>query len=118
MDINQINETIEQLENGETTFDACNKLASLYIVRDNLIKCWQIAEENPVPYILPCYPNYVENKRKYQLKEASEDCLHSGMNLLCLEISDFIHSLYSSCYTETEKTELKNVISSLNSFLL
>lgn len=118
MDINQVNETIEELENRETTYDTCIKLASLYIVRDKLTKTGQNKEIIPHPNIFPQYNNYVENKRKYQLKEVSGECLYSCMNLLCLEISDFVHNLYSSCDTEEEKIELKNVISSLNSFLL
>ena len=118
MDINQINATIEQLQAGEATFDTCQKLASLYTVRDRLTNCEQNSDVKPPTDILPGYMYYVENKRKYQLKEISADCLYSGMTLLCLEISDFIHGLYSSCDTEMEKIELKNVISSLNEFLL
>ena len=118
MDINQINATIEQLQAGEATFDTCQKLASLYTVRDKLTQDSQNSEIRSLVNIFPHYTKYAENKRKYQLKEVSADCLYSGMNLLCLEISDFIHSLYSSCETQAEQVELKNVINSLNSFLL
>lgn len=36
LDIKDIEEAIQELEQGETTYTACSKLASLYIVRDKL----------------------------------------------------------------------------------
>ena len=36
MNLNEIEIEIERLENSETTYDSCHKLASLYIIRDNL----------------------------------------------------------------------------------
>ena len=118
MDINQINDTIKELESGQTTFDACHKLATLYTIRDRLTKSEQISDVKVLTDIFPCYESYIENKRKYQLKQTSADSLYSCMSLLCLEISDFIHNIYSSCDTEVEKAVLKNVIASLNDFLL
>lgn len=36
LDIREIEEAIQELEQGEATYTSCNKLASLYIVRDKL----------------------------------------------------------------------------------
>lgn len=38
LDLETINNTIEELEKQEITFDICSKLASLYIIRDNLTR--------------------------------------------------------------------------------
>lgn len=39
LDLETINNTISELEKSEKlTFDICNKLASLYIIRDNMTK--------------------------------------------------------------------------------
>ena len=35
LNIAEIENTIQELENGNTTFDSCIKLASLYIVREH-----------------------------------------------------------------------------------
>lgn len=39
LDLETINNTIEELEKSDKlTFDICNKLASLYIIRENLYR--------------------------------------------------------------------------------
>ena len=46
LNLAEIDNTIEELENGETTFAVCDKLADLYIVKDKLI---EKMENDPVP---------------------------------------------------------------------
>lgn len=43
MDMREVEDTIYSLENGVTNFDTCNKLASLYIVRDHAAKSSPVA---------------------------------------------------------------------------
>ena len=79
LDLEEINNTIEELENSRTTYDNCLKLASLYIVRENISpKEKPDTDENKAIYndvvkeysdILPAYSDYCESKRKYQMNE-------------------------------------------------
>ena len=50
MNVSEITNTIIELENGDTTFASCEKLASLYIVRDHLSTDEVITEYNDIPY--------------------------------------------------------------------
>ena len=43
MNMKEIENTIYELENGETTYQKCQKLANLYVVKDHMAK-------NPVTY--------------------------------------------------------------------
>ena len=111
LNIEEINNTITELENGETTFDACIKLAALYTVKEHLCCDDVVVEE--YNDILPQYRNYVETKRKYQLGEIAETALENQATLVCKEISEFIHSLYSSTDMPNERNIIKNMIDSL-----
>lgn len=113
IDLEEINQAIDQLESTDPTFDSCQKLAALYIVRDKLTKMGQNGVFKELSDIFPSYAKYAENKRKFQLHEVSEDSLYAGINLLCIEISEFIRALYASTNTEIERTELRNLIESL-----
>ena len=111
MDINEINETIEELENSSTTFDNCMKLASLYIVRDNLKTNKEPDEtEEELHDILPSYLNYIEVKRKYQKQEIAVEFVYKEMEQLCLEIKEFISSLYNCTDTQRERNILTEMI--------
>lgn len=43
--LKEIEKTISELENGETSFSACEKLAALYVVKDHLQKPATIAKK-------------------------------------------------------------------------
>ena len=68
LNLEEINNTIDQLEEGNTTFDNCIKLSALYIVRDKLQSALQSeiveepevvdAIENELSDILPQYRKY------------------------------------------------------------
>lgn len=111
MDIAEINNTIAELENGETTFASCDKLASLYIVREHLNEDEVINEYND---ILPSYSEYCEYKRKYQLGEVTERCVELSMQKVCQEISEFIHTLYISIDTVEERKIISDMIQNLH----
>ena len=69
LDMNEIYNTIEDLENENLTFDICTKLASLYILREyNKPADEVITEYND---ILPSYRKFCDIKRGYQLSEIS-----------------------------------------------
>jgi hypothetical protein len=106
LNIEEINNTIEELENGITSFDSCLKLASLYIVRENY-------KREDLPYgnseirgvteveqelndILPQYTRYCDVKRQFQLKLVEKSSVIHYLELLCGEIREFIETLYSS----------------------
>ena len=111
LNIDEVNNTIAELENGETTFDACIKLASLYTVKEHFDCNDEVVEE--YNDILPQYRHYVEVKRKYQLGEVAETALEKQTMLVCKEISEFIQSLYSSTDMPTERNIIQDMINSL-----
>ena len=96
MDIQAIQDNIKELENGITNVDNVQELASLYIVRDNLLKQDTNIVEQELKDILPAYRKYCNTKTKYQLHEVTEDAVIHDMNLLCQELKDFIITLHSS----------------------
>ena len=108
MDVKDINRTISELERDSTTFENCEKLASLYIVRDNFNRTTDELSD-----ILPQYLKYVDIKRRYQLGEVSEKLVEKQIKIVCKEISEFIRALYSSTDTPEERNYIKNMIDSL-----
>lgn len=105
-----IENTIEELENGETTFDVCTKLASLYIVREHMYsKDEPDTTEVELQDILPQYRVYKEVKLKYQKGEIPIDRVLHSLNLLSVEIREFLHTLYSSTDTEEEREQLRQL---------
>ena len=109
LNLEEINNTIEQLENGDTTFDACIKLASLYTVKEHISNNTIKSVDNVIDElndILPAYTYYKEVKREYQLGNASETAIIKQINSVCKEISEFISTLYSG----TDMLEERNII--------
>lgn len=112
VDIEEITKTITELESGETTFDSCLKLASLYICRDNVLKS-KYEDGNNVndviteySDILPSYYKYCDCKKEYQLGYKSEDYVTHSMVDLCTEIEEFIQTLFRN----TESPDDRNLI--------
>ena len=110
LNITEINNTITELENGDTTFANCQKLASLYIVRD---KFPVNAVEHELSDILPQYKNYCAVKRKYQLNELTVDAVINSVNGVCKEIQEFIEILYGSTDTPEERERIRQMIQNL-----
>lgn len=105
IDLIEIENTIEELENGKTTFDTCMKLSSLYIIRDKFIKDDVVKEYND---ILPEYYSYRNLKKKFQLGEVNRQCVLTSLSNLCDEINEFISTLYSSIDIVEEQEILNN----------
>jgi len=109
MNIEEINNTIEELENGSTTFDSCLKLASLYIVKEH-ISHTNLNEFDGIPDvikeyndILPQYTEYCDIKTQYQLGKVSQEYVIQSMKNVCTEIHEFIDTLYNNTDTQEER---------------
>lgn len=111
MDISEIERTIKQLEGGDTTFESCRKLATLYVVRDNLTTDNVEKELND---ILPCYRRYIQIKREYQLGKATDYLLINGMAVVCNEIKEFIETLYNNTELLKERLKIEKTIKELS----
>lgn len=129
MNIQEVYNTIEQLENDVTTFENCFKLASLYTVRDNYerqeSKLNEVVEQTEEPIveqddveqeysdILPQYREYIEIKKQYQLGNLSEKALETQIKKVCQEIREFIQTMYSCTDMPIEREHIKNMIGGL-----
>lgn len=113
MNISTINELIDELENGETSLSNVRNLSALYNVRAYLLgskKFDRTAKE--LNDILPSYLNYIDVKRRYQLKKITETGVLLQLGNVCKEINEFIHTLYSGTDTPEERKVIKDLINS------
>ena len=113
LDLREIENTIEMLENGDTTFVNCEKLASLYTVRDHLTNQQEDETEKEISDILPSYRVYADTKIKYQNHEVTEEAVVSTLHLLCVEVIDLIKILYTSTEMVEERQEIGKLIGEL-----
>jgi predicted RNA-binding protein Jag len=119
LDLQEINNTITMLENSDTTFVNCDKLASLYIVKEHLenatTSLYSDGSSIVKEYddILPQYRLYCEVKKKYQQHELTEQAVDLAMKDVCKEIQEFIHTLYSSTDMQSERDAIKQMIQEL-----
>lgn len=116
MNIQDIEESIVQLEESTTTFDNAFKLASLYILRDNLkpgLKPMVNNVEGELNDILPQYRHYIEVRRNFQLGKTTEKEMLKVLSYLCQEIKEFLQALYASTASPQEQELLNNLYSSL-----
>ena len=118
LNVGEIKDTISELQRQKTTFDTCHKLASLYIVLDHLDNNTvqeQIEDKVVQEYsdILPSYKKYCEIKRNYQLGLLSDNQIQFSMKSVCLEIEEFILTLYSSTDTEIERSLIHDLLKSI-----
>lgn len=110
LDLVEIENTIQQLESGETTYDACIKLASLYTVRDKLYQSVTPDNaESELHDILPQYRVYREVKAQYQMHEIPKEKVLASLDLLCKEINEFLHMLYNNTDIAEERSKLENL---------
>jgi len=119
MDLYLIDSTIDELESGETTFINCERLASLYIIKEHFKKYPLVLRglydevEEELNDIAPQYKQYCEIKRDYQLGKTTKEAVISSMKCVCKEIEEFINILYSSTDTPEEREELKQLINKI-----
>ena len=126
MDIELIEDTIEELEQDATSFDNCEKLASLYICRlfnknvnmsllDTSDSVSTIIEHSELHDILPAYCKYIETKKRYQQFEVVDKMLIYAMEDVCQEIIDFVAELYHNTETQAERVLITDMITNLRS---
>ena len=116
MNIEDVNSTIEKLENDDTTFENCEKLAHLYIVRkyySKRLKSNGTSVEEEIKDILPQYKKYVELKTRYQLGEVSEKLVENAIKLVCKEIEEFIQMMYRCTDMPIERIYIEKMIKDL-----
>ena len=116
IDLDMIEDTIEDLEQEPLTLDLCEKLATLYICRDNaksrLNRKIDTSESVLIELndIIPSYNKYVETKKRYQKYEVVEQMVIIAMQNLCDEITDFVSELYHNTETEAERAIIIKMI--------
>ena len=123
MDLYMIDDTIEELENSDTNFANCDKLAMLYIIKDHYKKYPPVLRglydevEEELNDIAPQYKKYCEIKREYQLGNKPKEAVIKSSHLLAEEIKDFITILYNNTDFQEERNTLKTLIFELQSIL-
>lgn len=117
LDMETIENTIDELEHGDTTFDSCLNLASLYIIKENFrngrYSRTKNAENSTISElvdILPMYRKFCEIKRKYQLREQPKEMVIEAIQNVCVEIREFIMTMFYYADIEEEKEEIKSLI--------
>ena len=121
LNLQEVENTIVELENGETTLETCRRLAILYIVRDQhkntiLGDSGACSDEIMQEYkdILPMYKEYCSMKREFQLGRAREDAVVSKLSILCEEIDEFVRTLYFNTNTPAERECIHTVLDKLS----
>lgn len=113
INLDMINNTIEELENADTNFSNCEKLASLYIVKRFYKEQENDVVEEEFHDILPQYKKYCDIKRQYQLGETSQERVLSTLESVCTEIQEFFQTLYSSTDIPEERLIIRKLIEKL-----
>ena len=116
LDIEEIENTIHELEEGDTTFDTCIKLSALYNVREHILNAGQKVTDNVTKElgdILPHYEAYIRAKQNYQLEKVGEETVVQYMTAVCQEIKEFMLALYTSTDTPQERFLLHNMVKTL-----
>ena len=117
----EIQNTIKELENSETTFANCQKLASLYIVQrfyspQDTEQIEEVSTE--IDDILPAYQQYCEVKRQFQLQRLPDTSVIQAMKNVCAELRDLVMVIYSNSDMENERQQLKNLLIDLTTELV
>lgn len=128
LDMDLVNATITELENSETNFTNCERLASLYIIKSHFNN-----EDNSTPQlsnvdlinssdssvrkelfdILPHYNIYCDKKRDYQMNRTGIDIVLQSLQFVCNEIKEFLQTLYSSTDTPEEREIILSMLDNL-----
>ena len=116
LDLQDVNSSIKALENGDTTYENCEKLASLYIIRQYFnkpLKSNGNAMENEYKDILPQYHKYIELKRRYQLGEVNEKAVENSIKKVCTEIVEFLRTFYQCIDTPQERLIITKMLAEI-----
>ena len=113
MNINAINKAITELENSKSTYDNVQELSALYIVREYFQQTPNIVEKE-LNDISPCYKQYINIKRDYQIGRATDTLLANSMESVCKEITEFIETLYNNTELFKERLKIEKTIKELS----
>lgn len=123
MNIDEVNRCIAQLEQDETTFSNCQKLASLLIVREFCnpdLKSGKSRKFDQVELelcdILPHYEKYCSIKAEYQQHNIGKEPVIESLEFVCREIAEFLKVLYSHTDMPEERDVLKNLVNNITLF--
>lgn len=106
--IEEINDTIEELENGEITLKTCNDLANLYIIQKHMQEQDLLPDSN--------IDEKIDELQTYAIRYVMErDILQ--LNYFLTNISQIISELYHTSDTEQERKEFKSFIDNINSIV-
>ena len=140
LDLTLIDNTINELEMSDTNFMNCERLASLYIIKSHFDNYTNVPQDMPQDItkadkdeisleistntetsvqkelfdILPHYNMYCDKKRDYQLGKVGKDIVIQSMHLVCNEISEFLHTLYSSTDMQEERDLIMQMLDNLH----
>lgn len=124
LNLQEVESTIKELEEGPTTLESCRKLAVLYIVRENnknanlrdfsALQPGDTVVEQEYSEILPSYREFCEIKRKFQLHEIPKEGVMEKLSLLCIEIQEFLNTLYITTHSPEERELIERSLSSLS----
>ena len=111
MNIDAINNLIDELEQGDTSLSNVRNLSALYNVKNHILGTSNYdTTTKELSDILPSYLQYINVKRRYQLREVTEDAVYINMKQLCKEIKEFIQTLYSCTDTPKERELIKQTV--------
>lgn len=110
----EIKKTITELENGDTNFVNCQKLASLYIVLDHYNAHTESTHKsddvtNELNDILPALKEYQQAKTEFLQHRITQEGVNHFLQRLVVEINEFITVLYSNTTAPEEREILKNI---------
>lgn len=110
LNINDINATIRYYEKQGTNLDNCKILADLYTCKDYIDNHYSSDTDKEFNDILPCYKEYCEIKKEYQLGNTTKEKVVTSMELVCKEIKEFIRAIYSGTDMQEERDLLEKLV--------
>lgn len=106
LNLEEINNTIEELECGDTTFSACSKLASLYIVRDKLSEKVDLVPESNIDEQISDIQNLFVTYMR--------DRTITNLNNMLDSTYKMISELYHTCSDPNERNIFHKFIDSIS----
>ena len=107
LDIKEIEEAIQELEQGEATYTSCNKLASLYIVQDKLTDKVDLVPESNIDEQISDIQNlFVTYMRDRNI---------TNLNNMLDSTYKMLSELYHTCSDPNERNIFHKFIDSISS---
>jgi len=110
--LDEVEATIQELEQQKLTMDSCQKLAVLYSVRDHN----QPQTNTAQPFsVMPSYNTYCMDKRKYQLGQITETAIIDDIRYVCSDLLLLVQRIYNGTDTNAEREQLRAVLKEISS---